>query len=74
MNNVVGALDGDAAQLRFDARTVLEIMVAKIPGAACVMHKSKVMRKLRTVLDDPKRAVRREAAGARCAWLMVQAN
>jgi hypothetical protein len=78
MDDVVGALvralDDDAAQVRLDACRVLEIMVAKIPGAACVMHKSKVTRKLRIVLDDSKRAVRREAACARCAWLRVQAN
>jgi hypothetical protein len=42
MNDVMGplirALDDAAARVRLDACRVLEIMVAKIPGAACVMH------------------------------------
>jgi hypothetical protein len=74
MGALIRALDDDAAQVRLDACRVLEIVVAKMPGGACVMHRSKVTRKLRTVLDDPKRVVRREAGGARCAWLRVQAN
>jgi hypothetical protein len=62
------AIDGENARTRLDVCRVLHLMALNLPRAALGAHKSRVMRKLRGVLDDPKREVRKEAGLARCEW------
>jgi hypothetical protein len=65
------ALESESARTRLDVCRVLHLMPLNLPRSACGGHKSPVARKLRSVLDDPKREVRKEAGLARCEWLRL---
>lgn len=74
VEGLVTGLNNPSARIRLDICRVLRLLPAQIPGAACGVHKSRINRALRDVLDDPKREVRVAAGEARCAWVRVDVN
>jgi hypothetical protein len=74
VESLIRALQSDCGPVRMDVCRVFHIMGGNVPGTSCQRHKSRVVRALRSVLDDPKREVRKMAAIARCAWMAINAN
>jgi hypothetical protein len=71
IDSLTTGLSSDSGPIRLDICRVFHIMAVKLPGSAIHIHKSRLSRLLRTVLDDPKREVRKMAAMAVSAWIAI---
>ena len=55
-------------RVRHTALRCLRVFPGKVKDSALLPYKTVVTRRLMTVLDDPKRRVRKEAVDCRAAW------
>jgi hypothetical protein len=72
LNGILPRLASPLARIRLVVCRILQLMVVMLPPGACLGHKSRIVRILRSTLDDPKRKVRRRAANARLRWMSLE--
>lgn len=72
LNSILAYLDPEEtkdARIRLDVCRIINLLPMAVPIKTLALHKSLVMRKLKKVLDDPKREVRQIAAQANLMWM-----
>ncbi|OHT14364.1 hypothetical protein TRFO_15282 [Tritrichomonas foetus] len=65
------ALDSNDPHVRIDTCRILNLLPLAASIQDLLRHKSEILRKLRKVLDDPKRDIRQIAAQANCLWVKL---